>query len=118
MMGAAMSNFKMTVEEVAGVPIVRLSGSLGVPAIASFERGLLGVSARKDKLVILDMKGVTFLCSLAMGAMVAFRNGIVRHSGKCMIAEMSPEIAEAFRRPKLHLVFDVRDTVAQCLPTT
>jgi anti-anti-sigma factor len=111
-----MSDFKMSTSEVSGGIIIKLEGSLELAACTALERGLLGLTARKPKLAIFDLSGLTFISSLAMGSIVSFRTGVTRAGGKVFLAGMSPLILECFRRPRLTMLFEVRDSVTQCLP--
>jgi anti-anti-sigma factor len=111
-----MSDFKMNLADVPGGLTVKLDGALELAACGVLDRALLGISAQKAKLVIFDLSGLTFVSSLAMGSMVAFRNGVVRSGGRVFLAGMSPLVLECFRRPRLTELFQVRDSVAQCLP--
>jgi anti-anti-sigma factor len=112
-----MSAFTMTTTQIAGGIVVRLSGSLELAACGTLDRGLMGLSANKAKLVIFEMSGVTFIASLAMGSLVAFRGGVVRTGGRVFLAGMSPLVLDCFKRPRLTALFEVRDSVDQCLST-
>ena len=113
-----MSDFKMSTSEVSGGIVIKLEGSLELAACTALERGLLGLTARKPKLAIFDLSGLTFISSLAMGSMVSFRHGVTRAGGQAFLAGMSPLILDCFRRPRLTALFEVRDSVAECLQTT
>jgi anti-sigma B factor antagonist len=109
-----MSDFKMNVASAQGCLIIKLIGSLDVSASTVLERGLVGVSAQKAKRVVFDMSGLSFVSSLAMGTMVAFRNGVVRAGGHVFLAGMSPMVLDSFRRSRLTELFEVRESVEQC----
>jgi anti-anti-sigma regulatory factor len=57
--------------------------------------------------VTLDLSEVRFLSSLAMGALVAFRRGVVRAGGRVRLFPVFlPEVEEALRRAGLLELFD------------
>ncbi len=62
--------------------MVRLTGEAAVGSVDRLQTSLLGIAALRPSLIVFDMAGIGFAASLFMGALVAFRRGIVRNGGQ------------------------------------
>lgn len=72
---------------------------------------LQSVSARKPAAVVLDLKDLSFISSLAMGVLLAFRRGVLANGGKLKVAAMQKLVLDAFKRARLDKVFEIVETV-------
>src|SRR5262249_45089217 len=66
-------------------------------------------------LIVFDMAGIGFAASLFMGALVAFRRGIVRNGGQVRLAALQPNVEAAFRTARLGELFPILATVQAAL---
>jgi anti-anti-sigma factor len=90
------------VAEATTETVVRIAGEAGFRLADQLTAALLSLSARRPKLVILDLSGLTFLCSLAMGVLVSFRRGVVRRGGRVRLGKTLQEpVREALDRAGL-----------------
>jgi anti-anti-sigma factor len=86
--------------------IVRLTGEAGIRQVDELNAALLGLSAYRPTSVLLDLSGLSFLSSLAMGVLVSFRRGIVRAGGQVRLAPAPQEpVREALDRAGLLALF-------------
>jgi stage II sporulation protein AA (anti-sigma F factor antagonist) len=100
------------IETVPEAVIVHVKGECAI-TLQPLESVFLRLAAQRPKLVVLDLAGVTFISSLGMGSMLAFRRGLVSHSGQVRLAAVRPLVLEAFRRAHLYEVFTFFPTIAE-----
>jgi anti-anti-sigma factor len=93
----------------------RLSGDAGVASVDELQRLLLPLSARRPVLLVLDLSGLEFISSLAMGALVAFQRGLKRHQCRVVLAAVPAVIQQALRYAMLEPMFQFFDSVEDAL---
>ena len=76
---------------------------------------LQAVGAQNPACAIIHVKDLSFISSLAMGVMLAFRRTVVAAGGKVKVAEMQPQVFDSFRRARLDRVFEIVDTLEEAL---
>ena len=69
------------------------------------------VSDRCPQRVVLDLHELSFISSLAMGVMLAFRRAILANGGKLKVAAMQKLVLDSFKRARLDKVFEIVDTL-------
>jgi anti-anti-sigma factor len=88
--------------ELPGEVVVRVAGEAGVRQAAELTAALLGPSAGRPALVTLDLAGLNFISSLAMGVLVSFRRGVVRAGGLVRLAPgLQEPVHEALERARV-----------------
>ena len=90
--------------------IVRLKGEARL-LVDTLERDLQRVMLARPALVLMDLSGFSFCSSLGMGALVSFRRGLVQRGGKVVLCALQPGVLEAFKRARLHDLFQISPTV-------
>ena len=107
--------FECRVAETTWGVLLRLEGAVGVHAVdrMPFIVMLMRLVARRPPLVVVDLSGVTFLSSLAMGALVGFRRDLGRWGGRVKLAAIPPMIYESLKTSRLDMLFEVCATVEE-----
>jgi anti-anti-sigma factor len=100
------------IETLPQAVVVHIKGECAI-TLQPLEAMFLRLSAQRPKLVVLDMAGVTFISSLGMGSILAFRRGLVPQGGQVRLAAVQPLVLEAFRRAHLYDVLTFYPTVAE-----
>jgi anti-sigma B factor antagonist len=104
------------VETLPDAVVVRVKGECAI-TLTPLEGVFLRLVAERPKLVVLDLSGVTFISSLGMGSILAFRRGLNSHGGQVRLAAVRPLVLEAFRRAHLYDVFKFFTAVTDaCCP--
>jgi anti-anti-sigma factor len=67
---------------------------------------LLRVPLDGASLVVLDLAGLTFLCSLAMGALLEYRRGVARRGVDVRLANVEPRVWQALETAGLVRLFE------------
>jgi anti-anti-sigma factor len=94
-------------DEAPGEVIVRIAGEASIEQADQLTGALLGLSCRRPPLITLDLTGLSFVSSLAMGVLVAFRQGVVRAGSRVRLgATLQEPVREALARAELLTLFD------------
>ena len=113
-----MAPLEVNVQDAPGKPgtiIVAIRGE-AVVDLEPLVSTLQSVSSRRPAFVIMDLKELSFISSLAMGVMLAFRRGVLASNGKLKVAGMQKLVLDAFKRARLDRVFEITDSVEAALP--
>ena len=92
--------------------VIRVKGDAGVDSSGELLGALLTASARRPPLVTLDLSELRSISTLAMGVLVAYRRGVIRHGGQVLLDEpLQPAVSEALDRAELLQLFGYPVTV-------
>ena len=93
--------------------IARIAGQMGVDEVDELDRQLHLLAVLKPKLAVLDVSRVGFISSMAIGALVRFRNQIAESGGRVALAGMQKDVHDSFRHTGLDRVFALHGSVAE-----
>ena len=110
--------FDCRVAEAPWGVLLRLEGEAGVRAPDRMQFILMRLVARRIPLVVVDLSGLTFLSSLAIGALVGFSRELGRFGGRVKLAAVPPVIYESLKTSRLHMLFEVCATVEEAQAAT
>jgi len=110
-----MKNLSVHAETHPSGLIVRVTGDAGVDNVPVLEQELNKLSAKHAPLVVFDLSGLDFIASLGMGALMAYRQGVVRHGGMVRLAAAKPSVLDAFKRACLNALFNTCSSVDEAL---
>jgi anti-anti-sigma factor len=97
--------------------VVRLVGEAGIRQVGELTAALLPLSARRPRLLILDLSGLTQLSCLAVGVLADFCRGILRNGCRvCLADTLNDSVREALVRTELLALFDLPDEADDCPP--
>jgi anti-sigma B factor antagonist len=103
------------VSEVSGAVVVRLAGEAGVVEVPRLQLPFMRLVVRRAPLVVLDLSELTYISSLALGAVVALRRNLGHFGGRVMIAAALPRVSGVLETTRLHTLFGVYATVEEAL---
>jgi anti-anti-sigma factor len=103
------------VSEVGRAVVIRLAGEARVLEVARLQWPFARLVACRAPFVVVDVGDLTFISSLAMGALVALRRDLGRFGGHVTIVGARPTVYEALESTGLHLLFEFCPTVAEAL---
>jgi anti-anti-sigma factor len=109
-----MNGVQAEVVEMAGVPVLRLTGELRLDA-STLERQLIRLSAGRPAVVVIDLAGLIFISSLGMGYLNNFRKGVRAYGGVVKMAAAKPVVDHALRLCNFQQLFEFHDTVEAAL---
>lgn len=101
----------LVVQEVrhADRVVVTISGSADLANVAVLEREVARWSAERPSLIVLDLSGLTFLASLALGQLLTLRQAVRSCGGSLRLVRPSPVVFGVLHRCKLDRVFQIGD---------
>ena len=99
--------------------VVKVAGEIDVSEVDEMEQQLQALTASAAPTAfVLDLSGLTFAASLAIGCLLRFRNQVIAAGGRVALAEVPPVINDTFRRAQLHRVFMIFRTVEEAFEHT
>jgi anti-sigma B factor antagonist len=95
-----------------GIGLIVAKGSLiGGDETVELRQAVAGFAEREYAKVIIDLKGVTYLNSTAIGVLVSAHTTYSKKGWRLVLSGVANSIASIFVVTKLTLVFDVYDTI-------
>jgi anti-sigma B factor antagonist len=95
-----------------GRPVVKVDGEIDVATAPQLRECLHGVIARGPSTVIIDLLGVTFLDSTALGVLVGALKRCREVGGELHVVVADPRIMKIFEITGLDKVFPLSDSLA------
>jgi len=111
-----MAESSLLISESGGVQVVRLTRSsiLDSSQVERITAELLTlVNGDAARMIVLDLRAVTFLSSQALGAFVTLREEARRNKSVVVFARIRPNIAEVFRITAMSKLFRFFDTTRE-----
>ena len=101
------------IEERAGAtpPVIAVSGEIDVATAPQLRECLHGVIAQGESTVVLDLLGVTFLDSTALGVLVGALKRCRELGGELHLVVADPRIMKIFEITGLTNVFTIGDSL-------
>jgi anti-sigma B factor antagonist len=103
--------FRIEERVSASPPVVAVSGEIDVATAPQLRECLHSVIARGESTVVLDLLGVTFLDSTALGVLVGALKRCRELGGELHVVVADPRIMKIFEITGLTNVFSIVDSV-------
>jgi anti-anti-sigma factor len=103
------------VSEVSGAVVVRLAGEAPVVEVAPLQLSFARLVVRRVPVVVLDLSELTYISSLALGAVLALRRDLGRFGGRIAIAGARSRVYGVLETTRLHTLFESHATVEEAL---
>jgi anti-anti-sigma factor len=113
-----VSKLNIRAEETPHGTIIKIGGEVTVEEVDEMERQLQAMVERPAPVYVLDLSGLSFAASLAIGALLRFRNQAISTGARVALADVQPMINDSFRRAQLHRVFSIYPTVDEAFDRT
>ena len=113
-----MSNLEIAVEALAGVAdgaLVRLEGQLDQPTLDKFVSQLAEVRQKGTKRLLLDMQGVSYANSTALGALVTQADTFREAGGAFALLSPQPKVNLIIEMLGLNAVFPIFNTLEEAV---
>jgi anti-anti-sigma factor len=99
------------ITEPTGV-VVMLKGDADIAGAEVMERKLLAIAAQRPAKLIIDLRGLGLISSIAMGVLMQLRRGVHQHGGQLCLAGASGNVLDALKRAQLDRVFTLLPSTA------
>lgn len=103
------------IDEPSKATVVTLTGDAGMVDIDVLDAGLKKVVAARPMLAIIDLSGLKFASSIALGKLIDFQRGITRHGGRVILAGAGLNVSNVIRASRLDQFFEVYANVREAL---
>jgi anti-sigma B factor antagonist len=103
--------FQIADEEVDGIPVVSASGEIDVATAPPLRDRLQSLTAAGRSTVVVDLLGVTFLDSTALGVLVGALKRCRESGGELPLVITEPRILKVFEITGLTGVFPIHASV-------
>ena len=110
-------NLAFHVERRPHLLLVAIGGEASFDQAEVISAQLLHIPLGAYSLVVLDLAGLTFLSSLAMGALVAYRRGLLRRGVELRLANVQAQVWLALESAGLGKLFELIDLEESTRPT-
>ncbi len=98
---------EIKVSEKGRVNILALNGKLDLPNAAKLKDQVKELLDAQKNLIHLDMKGVDFINSSGLGALVSLMKEVRVHKGRLALSNLAPYVNEIFEITQLSHVFEI-----------
>jgi anti-sigma B factor antagonist len=103
-------SIEVTVGHLGSVPVVTVNGEIDVTSAPVLRDALAGPSTTESPHIVVDLRGVTFLDSTALGVLVGAHKQCRERGGELGLAISEPRILKIFEITGLTDVFTITPT--------
>jgi anti-sigma B factor antagonist len=107
----------VTCEIKNGVGLVTITGQLSTDIADSARNQLLNWTGREPDLkrVVIDMRGVGYMSSAGLGALLALHKRLAERGGGVLVCGLQPPVRTVFDITRADKIFPVFSTVAEAM---
>ena len=109
------ANLSIDVGSHGQAVLVRLAGSADMDQADALRGALRRVAQGEPNLLVLDLSGLTFICSMALGAMVEAHVSSRHHHGQVRLVNPPPEILKVLVTTRLNSLMPVYPSVEEAV---
>lgn len=109
------ATIEVKVEQAGPAHIARVVGEAGLSNVDELSRQLAKISASRPTILVFDMSGLTFICSLAIGSFMELYRGVKNNGGQVRFAAMTGPVETVFQKANLHHLFGSYKTTNEAL---
>ena len=109
---------RLEIEDKSGITVVRFVNKriIDEGEIRNVGKELFAlVSEAGGQKIVLDFHHVVFLSSTALGTLIRFEKMLKNANSKLRMCSIHPDIYEVFEITRLHLKFDIKQTLEEAL---
>ena len=105
------------VEKTGGILIAKFTDEDRFNALIAepVKEMLLGYFTKPDTNLIINLEGIKFVDSSGFGVFLSLMKAANNNNGAFKICTLTPDVKELFQVLQLHNVFDIYDTVGECI---
>ena len=112
----AVNGVKATTAQIgADAYVVSVSGELDIATADRFAEELERTAARSARRVIVDLVGLTFIDSVALGVLTEEARRLRASGGTCVVVSQDPRILRVFEITGLDRIFRIERSLAEAV---
>lgn len=100
-------SFTTTISPETQAVTLAISGSADVLAIEDVTRACAGVLDLHSKVVAVDLAGITFICSTAIGRLISLNRDIKGYGGRMTLVQVPREVMSLLHHARLDHLFEI-----------
>ena len=108
-------NFEVSDFQTDGVPVLAVQGEIDVATAPQLRERLLALADRNHAVVVVDLTGVSFVDSTALGVLVSGAKRLRSGGGDLRLVVTEPHIAKVFAITGLTEVFQIYTTTGEAV---
>lgn len=102
-------------DETSKATVISLSGDAGMAELDLLDAGLKKIVAARPPLAIVDLAGLKFASSIALGKLIDFQRSMTRHGGRVILAGAGLNVSNVIRASRLDQFFEIYANVNEAL---
>lgn len=113
-----MRGLDVHLHEVGDVTVVLLLGKLDSSVVDEFDRQMQPLVTRKGARIILDCRGLNYICSRGIGLIVGFHQTVSHGFGRFALCNLTPKLVEVTKPldlTRILAVYPTRETALAAL---
>jgi anti-sigma B factor antagonist len=112
----AVNGVKATTAQIgADAYVVSVSGELDIATADRFAEELARTAERSARRVIVDLVGLTFIDSVALGVLTEGARRLRAAGGTCIVVSQDPRILRVFEITGLDRIFQIERSLAEAV---
>ena len=112
----AVDGVRATTAQIgAGAYVVSVSGELDIATAGRFAEEFERTAERNARRVIVDLVGLTFIDSVALGVLTEEARRLRSTGGTCIVVSQDPRILRVFEITGLHEIFRIERSLAEAV---
>ena len=114
-MARSETSLKLDIRRDGPTAVVQLTGSAGMNEAEDMRLKLEELAGSKVPVIVLDLSGLSFICSLGLGAIISCHLKSRHHRGQIRLVSPQPEVRKLLETTRLTKLFPIYATVAEAL---
>jgi anti-anti-sigma factor len=106
---------EMTVERTGQGVVVKLTGSATMDRCEDMNACFNEVAKEKPRLLVIDLSGLDFICSLGLGGIVAAYLRALKYDGTVVVSSPAPAVLEVLELTRLDALVPIYDSAKAAL---
>lgn len=107
--------FRVSAEQLPRAHLIRIEGSISMDVADEMHERLDALAGEGAGGIVVDMSGVEFLCSCALGALISVQNKYRAERGVLRLAGLREPVREIFETARLDQLFAIYPTVPEAV---
>ena len=105
----------MDVTKRGNAVVLTVTGSVSMSDAENLQEKLEQLAAERTPIIILDLKGMDFICSVGLGAIIVGHLKCRHHAGQVRLVSPVPSVRKLLETTRLTKLFNIYDTVEEAL---
>lgn len=110
-----MLTIDITTDEATRATIVSLAGDAGMAELDALDAGLKKAVATRPPLAIIDLSGLKFASSTALGKLIDLHRGMTRRGGRVILAGAGLNVSNVIKASRLDQFFEIYANLTEAL---